>query len=291
MYDAIIIGLGPAGISAALYTVRANLKTLLIGCSDSSLKKASKIENYYGFAEAISGEYLLAQGQTQALRLGAEIAEEEVVSIEKTDYFEVMTSNGKYQGKAVLLATGQPPRKINVRGIETFEGKGVSYCTTCDGFFYKNMKVGVMGYKDYAIHEASELLAFTKDITIYTNGRELDVSQEFKEEMPRFAVNNKKIDRLEGSDFLERIFFEDGSVEKLDGIFIAYDTASSVDFARKLGILVDGSSIIVDQNQQTNLDGVFAAGDCTGGFKQVSIAVGQGALAGRKMIEYVRSIR
>jgi thioredoxin reductase (NADPH) len=290
MYDTIIIGRGPAGISASLYTVRANLKTLVIGKSDSALRKAGKIDNYYGFSEAISGEFLLSEGEKQALRLGVEIIEDEVIALEKNDYFEVVTSAGRYLCRAVLIATGQPRKRIRIENLAGFEGRGVSYCSTCDGFFYNNLKVGVLGHKDYAVHEATELLTYTKDVTIYTNGLELDLSEKYIEDAKRFKINNKPILKLDGSEFLQRIFFSDDTSEEIDGIFVAYGSASSVDFARKMGIITDGSDIIVDRNQQTNLDGLFAAGDCTGGFRQVAAAVGQGALAGRKMVEYVRSL-
>lgn len=290
MYDVIIIGKGPAGVSASLYTVRGNLKTLIIGKGDSALKKTEKIENYYGFSNVISGEYLLQEGEKQASRLGAEILEDEVIAIDKGDFFKVATSRQTYECKSVLLATGQPYKTIKIENLKEFEGRGVSYCSTCDGFFYNNLKVGVLGFKDYAIHEARELEAYTKDITIFTNGKELEVSDQFKEDMRRFRVNTRKVTKIDGSEFLQKIFFEDGTSEDIDGIFVAYESASSADFARKLGVMTDGNSILVDRNQQTNLDGLFAAGDCTGIFKQISVAVGQGALAGRKMIEYVRSL-
>jgi len=290
MHDVIIIGKGPAGLSASLYTVRANLSTLLIGKDGSALKKTGKIENYFGFSSPISGEYLLKEGEKQALGLGVQIIEDEVIAIVKNDYFEITTSKAQYTSKAVLLATGQPQKKLKINNLVEFEGKGVSYCSTCDGFFYNNLKVGVLGFRDYAIHEAIELEAHTKDITIYTNGMELELTGKFCDNVQRFKVNRKPVSKIDGSEFLQRIHFLDGTSEEIDGIFVAFESASSIDFARKLGIIVDGNSVVIDRNQQTNLDGLFAAGDCTGGFKQISTAVGQGALAGRKMIEYVRSL-
>lgn len=289
MYDVIIIGKGPAGISASLYTVRSNLKTLIIGKNDSALRKAEKIENYYGFADVIRGEDLLKNGESQALRLGTEIINDEVIAVEKNDFFEVVTSEGRYSSKALVLATGQPVKKVKIENLEKFEGIGVSYCTTCDGFFYNNLKVGVLGFNDYVIHEAIELQAFTKEITIFTNGRELAVSDKYIDELNQFKVNKMEIEKLEGSEYLQKIIFKDGSSEEIDGLFVAYDSPSSLDFARKLGIMTNGNSILVDKDQQTNLDGLFAAGDCTGGFKQISIAVGQGALAGKRAIEFIRS--
>jgi thioredoxin reductase (NADPH) len=290
MYDVIIIGKGPAGISASLYTVRANLKTLIIGKDGSALRKAGKIENYYGFPGVISGEELLKAGEKQAQQLGAEIVEEEVIAIEKSVFFEVTTSKGRYSAKALLLATGQPQKEVKINNLAEFEGRGVSYCSTCDGFFYRNLKVGILGYKDYAIHESMELKAFTSNITIFTNGFELELTDIYRNKAINFKIDKRAVAEVNGSDVLEKISFKDGSNEELDGLFVAYESASSIDFARKLGVLAEGNSLIVDKHQQTNIEGLFAAGDCIGGFKQISTAVGQGAMAGKKMIEYVRSL-
>lgn len=291
MLDIIIIGKGPAGISAALYTVRAGLKTLVIGQDNSALLKAERIENYYGFEEPVSGKFLLEEGEKQARRLGVKFDLSEVISIEKEEYFEVYTNEQSYSCKSLLLATGQQQKKIKIDRLSEFEGRGVSYCTTCDGFFYRGLKVGLLGAKDYAIHEAMELEHLTKDITIFTNGSELELSEKYKNLALQFAVNKKKIAAIDGKDAIESILFEDGSNETIDGLFVAYESASSLDFARKLGVITKNNSIEVDEKQRTNLEGLFAAGDCTGGFKQVSTAVGQGAIAGKQMIEYVRNSR
>ncbi len=288
IYDVIIIGKGPAGLSAALYTVRANLKTLVLGINNSELLRAHKIENYFGFAEPISGSELLKAGELQAKRLGADIVDEEVLGINQNEDFEVVTTENCYIGKTVLLATGQPQKKPNIDGLKKLEGIGVSYCTTCDGFFYRNLKVGVLGHKDFAVHEAEELKPFTSNITIYTSGKELEYSGIYSSLHEKYKIVDKTILKLEGKDYLERIHFSDGSVENIDGLFIANDSASSTDFARKLGVITEGASIVVDKDQKTNVTGLFAAGDCTGGFKQVATAVGQGAMAGRKIIELVR---
>jgi len=289
MYDTVIIGRGPAGLSASLYTVRSNLKTLIVGKNDSALRKAQRVDNYFGFSNVVSGEFLLQEGEKQALRLGAEIVEDEVISIDKNGHFEVFTPISRYLCKTVLLATGQPVKKLMIQNLTEYEGKGISYCTTCDGFFYRNMKAGVIGFKDFAIHEAMEMQKYTEDITVFTDGFELELSKKFKEEALRFKINKKPILRFDGGEFLERIIFKDNSSEKVDGVFIAYESASSIDFARKLGIVTKGNSVIIDKSQQTNLEGLFAAGDCTGGLKQIASAVGQGALAGIKIADYLRN--
>jgi thioredoxin reductase (NADPH) len=292
MYDVIIVGKGPAGISAALYTHRANLKTLVIGKNESAITKAHLVENYYG-APKISGKELIDRGVLQAKELGIEVLDEEVISMSMEDSFNVVTKNNEYNAKSVLMATGQPHKKIDIKNIDVFEGKGVSYCTTCDGFFYRNQKVGVVGFNDYTIHEANELKAFTQDIIIYTNGNKLNVSSKYKEDIKNFKVVEDKIHELKGYEFLDEIIFENGKVESINGLFIAYGTASSSDFARKLGILTaeDKKSLKIDHDYMTSLEGVFAAGDCIGGFNQISTAVGEGATAAKSIIKYVRKLK
>lgn len=292
-YDAIILGRGPAGVSCALYTVRANLKTLVIGKLNSNLLKAEKIENYYGLETPVNGKTLLEIGENQIKRLGVEIVEDEAVGLEKEEHFTVTTVNGKYEALTVLIATGSPVVKAPVKGLEAYEGRGVSYCTTCDGFFYRKKRVGVLGFNDYAIHEAMELLPFTQDITLFTNGKELELSPANREKLDSFTVVTKKVKSLYGEELIEGVVLEDDTKVTLDGLFVAYGSASGADFALKMGIATDSKTkaILTDAQMQTNIPGLFAAGDVTGGFKQVSVAVGQGALAARRMIEEARAKR
>lgn len=289
-YDVIIIGKGPAGISAALYTQRASIKTLILGNENSYLAKADKIENYYGFKNGISGKELLLNGIEQAKNVGADLSSEEVTSLEYDGNFKIKTSSEVYKTKAVLIATGQPPKRPKITGVEKFEGKGISYCTTCDGFFYKGKRVGVLGNGNYAAQEASELEPFTKDITIFTNGAKATFKGEYEGTEKKYKIDERKILKVDGGNILGEIEVEDEKIQ-LDGLFIAAQTASSVDFAVKLGVEVKDGAIVVDKNGKTNLDGIFAAGDCVGGFKQVSVAVGEGAVAGKSMIEFVKSKR
>ena len=182
MYDVIIIGAGPAGITASLYTVRKNLKTLIIYGENSSLEKAHKIENYYGFENGIDGKELYNIGIKQAEKLGAELLKEEVTNIQaeyleinndkRKQIFKVQTLNNEFISKVVILATGNKKNKPNIGNIEKYEGKGISYCAICDGFFYKNKDVAVIGNGDYAISEAKNLQNIAKTITILTNGKQ-----------------------------------------------------------------------------------------------------------------------
>lgn len=289
-YDVIIVGKGPAGISAALYTARANLKTLVIGGGNSALAKAGQIENYFGFDGPVKGEQLLKASEEQARRLGVNLLEDEVTAVEYGEEYMVKTESGSFSAPAVLIATGQASQRPVIPGIVEFEGKGVSYCTTCDGFFFRNKRVGILGNGNFAVQEAIELEPITNDITIFTNGKELSLTGEYLNKVRKYTIDTQPVIALAGDDVLKKIVLENGT-NLLDGLFVAYGTASSIDFAARLGVEVSGNSVVVDGRQQTNLEGVFAAGDCTGGFKQVSAAVGQGAAAGRSIIDYIRKIK
>lgn len=289
-YDVIIIGKGPAGLSAALYTTRGKLSTLIIG-KDSSLSKAKTIENYC-CSEAMSGEDLIAKGIEQAKGFGAAIIDEEVVGIKNNnDFFTVSTNEDNYKARSILISTGKEKLRIPIKNINKFEGKGVHYCVACDGFFYSDSKVGLIGYTDFAIYELRELEAITQNITLYTNGNELQINDENLKylEEKNININYDAMDSLEGDKFIEKIVFKNSTEEKVDGLFIAYGSASSVDFARNLGIEISNNNILVDNDQKTNIDGIYAAGDCTGAFPQIATAVGQGAVAGQKIKNFINS--
>lgn len=282
-YDIIIIGAGPAGISASLYTVRANKKVLVLYDDKSSLEKTDKIENYYGFENGISGKDLYKAGIKQAENIGAYVKKEEVIKIEmisENDYnFLVNTSNNSYKSKVVILSTGNKKNKPKITGIDKFEGKGISYCAICDGFFYRNKDVAVIGSGNYAISETNDLINIAKNITIFTDG----------EEAPNFRADNVKIEtrgikEIIGNDKIEKVELTDGTDIKVDGIFIAQGVASSTDFARKLGALVKNDRIIVNDKMETNIKNLYACGDCTGGLFQVSKAVYEGTIAGLSAI-------
>ena len=284
IYDVIIIGAGPAGISASLYTKRANLKTLVLYKDESSLQKADKIENYYGFKEGISGKELYQDGIKQAQNLGVETKKEEVTKIETTpDGFMVKTSKLEYISKVVILATGNKKNKPKITGIERFEGKGISYCAICDGYFYRNRSVAVLGSGDYAISETNDLINIAKNITILTNGKKA----------PEFRADNVKIDTREikeisGEDKVKQIEFKDGTKLDINGIFIAQGVAGSTEFAKKLGALINKDKIVVNEKMETSIKGLYACGDCTGGLLQIAKAVHEGAIAGLQAIKYIK---
>ena len=281
-YDCIIIGAGPAGISASLYLTRANKKTLVLYSSTAEVEKAEKIENYYGFIDGIEGSLLYQNGIAQTKKLGTDVKSEEVFDI-KVDFdntYLVNTTNDSYNAKVVIIATGNKRLKPNIESISEFEGRGVSYCAICDGFFYRKKKVGIIGSGDYALSEANELSNITNDITIYTNGEKLKSDTKFK-------VVKKKITSLEGADKLEKIVFEDKSKEDIDGLFIALGQAGGADFAKKLGIITDGDKIVVNNEMETNVSGIYACGNVVGGLLQINKAVYEGAKSALSAIKYL----
>lgn len=279
----VIIGNGPAGISCALYTARAGIETTIIGNGLGALGKAEKIENYYGFRAPISGAELVDSGIEQAKRLGAQIVNEEVVGISYDGSFVVRTDGGEYRADSVVIATGSPRRTPKIKGIQELEGRGVSYCAVCDAFFYRGKNVCVLGSGEYAINEVRELLHVAGKVTLLTSGNELTV------EVPQGVEHIiKPVAELRGSDRLESIIFADGTELQSDGVFIAYGTAGSADLAKKLGVFTNGNKIIVSEKMSTNIPGLYAAGDCTGGMLQVAKAVYDGATAGTEAVKFLR---
>ena len=286
MYDIIIIGAGPAGISAAIYCKRAGMNTVVLYHGDSEIQKAHKVDNYYGFVNGIEGEELYSNGIKQAKNLGIEVLEKEITNIRINEdlSFTVNGENETFVGKSVIIATGNKKISPNIEGIKEFEGKGISYCAICDGFFYKNKDVVVIGNGNYAISEANELANIVNSIRILTNGKQSPKTDIYE-------IDTRKIKQIHGEKKVTSIEFEDRDILKVDGIFIAEGIAGGSNFARKLGIITNGDNIVVDENMQTNIQGIFACGNLTGGLLQINKAAYEGAKAGLEATNYVKSFK
>lgn len=229
-------------------------------------------------------------GIKQAKNLGIKVVEKEVVGIQygttNEVNFEVKVANQgrdeKYEATIVVLATGSNRNKPNIYGIKEFEGRGVSYCAICDAPFYRNKNVAVLGNGDYAIEEVENLLPIANKVLMLTNG------ENTAENRKKININKKKIKEVQGDSKVRAIEFEDGTVEEIDGIFIAQGIASSTDFARKIGARIENNNIVVNENMETTINNLYACGDCTGGILQVPKAVYDGTKAGLAIIKKLR---
>lgn len=283
MPNIVIIGSGPAGVSAALYAARAGVETTVLTKGPGALDRAELIQNYYGFAEPISGAELERRGIEGAKALGVQFVTTEAVGLTYTDKLTVETLAGDFPADAVILATGASRAAPHIPGLAGLEGHGVSYCATCDAFFYRGKDVAVLGSGEYALHEVQTLLPVVKSVTLLTNGSPLTASFP-----PEVTVCPEKVNAILGEDRVSGVELSGSKTVALSGVFVALGVAGSTALARKLGAEVDGNRILVDEHMQTTLPGLYAAGDCTGGLLQVAKAVYEGALAGTEATKALR---
>lgn len=276
--DCIVLGCGPCGITTAIYLKRYGFHPTIIAKDYGALEKAHKIENYYGIS-SISGLELARDGIEQAKKLGIEFIWDEVLSIEPSDGFEVKCKNNTYQAKTIMLSVGANRNKMGL--ASSYEGRGVSYCATCDGFFFRKKKTAIIGASDYMLHELEVLKNMIQDLTIFTNGEELTV------DVGNIPVVQEKIISFSGEEHLESITTTKAEYP-VYGCFIATGSASGFSIAKHLGIGLNGSNIIVDSNLMTNIDGIFAGGDAIGGLLQISKAISDGAIAATSISKYLK---
>lgn len=297
IYDVLIIGCGPAGLSAAIYTGRANLSTAVFGnVKKGNLYKAHIIANYLGFPENISGPDLCSKGLEHAKKLGAKIIENEIVGINmEEEKFEIKDNTGKtYHGKTVIITTGQSYALSGIKNEKEFTGKGVSYCVTCDGNFFKGKNVVVIGNGDYAAEEALQLLSYTKKITILSHGKDFGFSAGMEQALKENGIQTKKTERIleiSGGEKAEKLAIQGGETLPVEGVFMAVGVAGATAFAKKLGLEMENNYIKTDKQGCTNIPGVFAAGDCTGGPPQVASSVGSGCNAALSAIKSLRGLK
>ena len=228
----------------------------------------------------VSGAELERRGIEGAEAVGVKFVHTEAVGLTFTDKLTVETLAGDFPADAVILATGASRAAPPVPGLAALEGRGVSYCATCDAFFYRGKDVAVLGSGEYALHEIAALLPLAKSVTLLTGGAELTAS--FPAQV---AVRTQKVEAILGPDKVSGVQLAGGEVLPVDGVFVAMGVAGSTALARKMGAQVEGNKIVVDDKMMTTIPGLFAAGDCTGGLLQVAKAVYEGAVAGNEAAE------
>ena len=290
--NVIILGTGPAGLAAALYTARADLDPLLLTGTEIGGQAAStdRIENYPGFPDGVGGSELADLFQKNAERFGTRMEYDSATEVDLTKRpFVVKTYSKEYLAKTLIIATGASPNKLNIPGEQEFRGKGVSYCATCDGWFFKDKDVAVVGGGDSAMEESIFLTRYAKSVTVIHRRVELRASAILQKR----AKNNPKIkfiwdsvvDEIQGGDGVDNLVVKnvkDGSTSdlKVDGIFIFIGHSPNTEmFANQLE-LDDKGYIISDKRMRTSIPGVFAAGEvCDPFFRQVITSAGMGAAA------------
>jgi len=300
MYDVAIIGGGPAGLTAALYSARYGLKTVFFETVDpvSQLSLAARIENYPGFVGG--GIELLERMKEQTIKAGAEWKFEKVERVEKVGKtFLIVTESGEYQAKALIVATGGKHREAGIEGERAFVGRGVSYCATCDGNFFRSKRVIVYGSGKEAVEDAIYLHDIGCNVTIISRTPELRVERALLEEIKKRGIEvyySTTVRKIIGSAKVEKIvaFSREGGEEfelAVDGIFIAIGMRPATEIVAGLGVERDSMGYIkVDKEQKTSVEGVFAAGDCCDNpLKQVVTACGDGAVAAYSAYKYLTS--
>ena len=288
IYDVAIVGAGPAGMTAALYCGRANLSCIIFGnIFDSQLAKAGDVQNYPGF-DSIQGIELVEKFNHQLGKYNIVHVPTCINRIRKADgMFSLITESGEFTTRCIIIATGSRYRQLNVPGEKEFNYRGVSYCAVCDGSFYKGKRVVLIGHGDQAAKSALYLAGLCKQVIILSNLAEIETTT-YKDQIlsqPNIQeIFNVKVLAIEGREYVEQVRYSvrNGPDEmiKADGVFIEGGTPNSV-LARELGLELDEkNNINVNRPDMTTIvEGVFAAGDVTGGIHQISKAVGEGACA------------
>lgn len=301
VYDVIILGGGPAGLTAGIYTARQGLSTLLIEGKKLGGRASGphRVENFPGFPEGLTGTELMDRFIKQTKKFGVEFKQETVVGLsDMGDSKFVQTRGGFYQSKAVVVTTGIQRKSMNIRGELKFKGRGVGYCAICDGPFFKDQPVAVVGSGKDAVEDALRLAdTASKVYAIPGSGgfkegiEELD---ELTEHMNIDVLDGVDVESIEGDQVVTHVNMKKGSVKslKVNGVFIILDHVGTSDILRDSGIETDdGGCIIVDKNQRTNVEGIYAAGDCVCGGMQIVTAAGDGGKAGLAAFRYVRALK
>ncbi len=240
---------------------------------------------------------LLSKGIIHAKKFGVSFVKEEAVNATVTESagkkaFTIKTSGGlDLHAHSMIIATGTPIKFSGIKNEEKFIGRGVHYCISCDGAMYKNKRLVVIGNSDHAAEDAIEALSYTKDITIIANDSTFKFSDAFDKEITKYRIKTMigKVSEIHGEKFIDKVIMEDGTSHEFDGIFMACGSAGALDFAANLGLEIKDNTLVIDDNNMTSMEGVFAAGNCAGRCRQIAKNIGDGCNAGVNAIKYLRS--
>jgi len=298
VYDVIIIGGGPAGLSAAQYAARSNLKTIVVDKSPTAgaLAFASRIENYPGLPEPATGKELLDIFRKQAVSFGAEYVEKLVVGVKlDSEVKEVFTMDETYRGKTIIIATGSMGRKATIKGEAEFLGRGVSYCAICDAAFYRGRTVCVIGDSEEAVKEAGLLTRFADTVYLISPSKKLKVGDDhpFLKIQNLRALTGHSVTSIEGNEVVEKIRMVDSGQKEselaLSGVFVyLHGSKPVVDFLAGAAELSEEECLVTNKMMETSIPGVFGAGDVIcAEVRQVVIAASNGCIAALSAEKYV----
>ncbi|WP_278699534.1 thioredoxin-disulfide reductase [Actinomyces oris] len=306
IHDVVIVGSGPAGYTAAIYAARAQLNPVILAGSvtaGGALMNTTEVENYPGFVTGIMGPELMTQMQEQAERFGADIRYEDVTALElEGDVKRITTSDGVYEARTVIISTGSEYRHLGIDGEERLSGHGVSYCATCDGFFFKDQDIVVVGGGDSAMEEATFLTRFARSVTVVHRRDELRASAVMAkraQEDPKisFAWNSRVVE-LHGEDSLTAVTLEDtvtGEHRRLEasGLFVAIGQVPRSELVTDVLDLDEAGYIKVEApSQRTRIPGVFACGDVADPtYQQAITAAGSGCRAALDAEHYLTTLQ
>ena len=299
-FDVIIIGAGPSGYTAGIYCSRAGYDTLVLSgiLPGGQLVNTTEVENYPGFENGIMGPDLMIDMRKQSQKMGTTIVDDEVVDVDfRRKPFKVLTASEEYEGRAVIIATGANPRKIGLEGEQTFAGKGVSYCATCDGPFFRNMELVVVGGGDSAIEEATFLTKFATTVHLVHRRGELRASKVMQER----ALNNEKIkfhwdsevvdikgDQKMQQAILKNIKTNEETTLDVGGLFVAIGHEPNTKLFKSQIDLDNEGYIVLKNKTHTNIEGIFAAGDVHDrNYRQAITAAAFGCMAAIDVDKYI----
>ena len=299
-FDVIIIGAGPSGYTAGIYCSRAGYDTLILSglLPGGQLVNTTEVENYPGFENGIMGPDLMIDMRKQSQRMGTTIIDDVVVDVDfRRKPFKVLTASEEFEGRAVIIATGANPRKLGVEGEETFSGKGVSYCATCDGPFFRNQEIVVVGGGDSAIEEATFLTKFASNVHLIHRRGELRASKIMQER----AFNNEKIKfhfdsavtSIKGDQKIQQVILKnlktnEETTHEAGGLFVAIGHDPNTQLFKSQIDLDDEGYIVLKNKTHTNMEGIFAAGDVHDrSYRQAITAAAFGCMAAIDVDEYL----
>ena len=298
MYDVIIIGMGPAGMNAALYAKRSGLNTLILekNIPGGLINVTNKVENYLGTG-LVTGKDLVNKMVEHINEFEIEYKRESVNEIINNDnYKTVITNKGEYKAKALILASGRVPKKGNNKKITKLEGKGISYCAVCDAPFFKDKVVGIIGGGNSAFDEGLYLADFAKKIYMFIRGNEIKADDIFVEKAKNrdnveILLNTTVTDLIEENDKLKAVQINDKDVIDIDGLFLYIGYAPSTNYFQNLNITDDTGYIIVNEKMETKVPGIFAAGDIVKkNIYQIITAASDGSIAALSAKKYIKNL-